>query len=69
MKTLIRKEVLVQSRWRSKPLWVASFSLLGFILKTYFDIEIPKFDILVEMILLVAATLGIFNSPTDSQKF
>jgi hypothetical protein len=69
MKSLIRKEVLVQSRWRSKPLWIASFSLVSFVLKTYFDIEIPKYDILVEMVLLVATLLGIFNSSTDSQNF
>lgn len=65
----MRKAILVQSRWRSKPLWIASFSLLGFVLKTYFDIEIPKFDTLVEMVLLIASLLGIFNSPTDSENF
>ena len=69
MKNFIRKEVLVQSRWRSKPLWIASFSLLGFVLKTYFDIEIPKYDTLIEMILLVATLFGIFNSSTDAKNF
>lgn len=69
MKNLIRKEVLVQSRWRSKPLWVATLSLLSFVLKNYFGIEIPKYDVLVEMVLLVLTLAGIFNSSTDSQNF
>lgn len=69
MKNLITKEVLIQSRWRSKPLWVASFSLIGFVLKTYFDYEIPKYDILIDMILLVLTLAGIFNSSTDSKNF
>ena len=69
MKNLIRKEVLVQSRWRSKPLWIATFSLTGLILKTYFEIEIPKYDLLVEMILSILTLAGIFNSSTDSENF
>ena len=69
MKNLTRKEVLVQSRWRSKPLWIATFSLIGLILKTYFEIEIPKYDLLVEMILSILTLAGIFNSSTDSENF
>lgn len=69
MKNLVRKEVLIQSRWRSKPLWVATFSLISLVLKTYLDIEIPKYDLLVEMVLSVLTLAGIFNSSTDSQNF
>ena len=69
MKNLTRKQVLTQSRWRSKPLWIASFSLISFVLKTYLDIDIPKFDTLIEMVLLIATLLGIFNSSTDAEKF
>jgi uncharacterized membrane protein len=59
----------MQNRLRSKPLWVAVFSLVIFILKTYFAIEIPKVDFLVESLLLIATLLGVFNNPTDKEKW
>lgn len=69
MKNLQRKEVLTQSRWRSKPTWIVTLGFLGFVLKTYFDIEITKYDHLVEGLLLLATAWGLFNNPTDSENF
>lgn len=69
MKNLIRKEVLVQSRWRSKPLWGATFAFIGFVLKNYFDIELAHFDTTVEMLMVILTLAGVFNSSTDSENF
>ena len=69
MKKTTRQFVSVQSRWRSKPLWIATFSLIGFVLKNYFDIDLPKYDTTVEMVLLVLTLAGIFNSSTDAKNF
>jgi uncharacterized membrane protein len=55
----------MQNRLRSKPLWIAVFSLIFFVLKTYMNIEIPKGDELVNLILIVATLFGVFNNPTD----
>lgn len=54
-----------QSRWRSKAAWVATITLVTFVVKTYFNIEIPKVDELVDLILLAATAWGVFNNPTD----
>jgi uncharacterized membrane protein len=55
----------MQSRFRSKAAWIATFSLVVFILKTYFKIEIPEVDKLVDLILAAATVWGVFNNPTD----
>ena len=54
-----------QSRWKSPVLWVSIASLIGFTVKTYFGYEIPQFDVLVNMILIVASGLGIINNPEN----
>jgi len=61
--------ITMQNRLRSKALWLAIFSFTIFVLKTYFDIEIPKADELMNGILLIATLLGIFNNPTSRYKF
>jgi uncharacterized membrane protein len=55
----------MQNRLRSKPLWIATFALVIFVLKTYFKIEVPKADELLLLILIVAIEFGIINNPTD----
>jgi uncharacterized membrane protein len=59
----------MQSRFRSWALWLAVAALVGFVAKTYFNYEIPQFDTLVNMILVVLAGFGIINNPTDKQNF
>ena len=59
----------MQKRLHSKALWVAIFALAFFVSKTYFGYEIPKGNELVDAILLVMTLAGIFNNPTDSNKF
>lgn len=53
---------------RRKSLWIAVFSLIIFVLKTYFEIEIPKGDFLIESILLIATLLGVFDGDTNTNK-
>ena len=58
-----------QPRWKSKAAWIAAISLILFVSKTYFGYEIPEGDRLVELILLVATSFGIWNNPTDKEGF
>jgi len=59
----------MQSRLKSPVLWLAVAALVGFVSKTYFHYEIPQFDTLVNMILMVAVGFGIVNNPTDKENF
>ena len=58
----------MQNRLRSWALWVAIASLIGFVTKTYLGYEIPEFDTLVNMILVILSMLGIVNNPTDPKR-
>jgi uncharacterized membrane protein len=55
----------IQSRFRSKVAWIAVASFVIFILKNYFNYEIPKFDELFELFLAVLTVIGFFNDPTN----
>ncbi len=59
----------MQSRFRSWALWLSVASLIGFVTKTYLGYEIPQFDQLVNLVLIVLAGFGIINNPTDKEKF
>lgn len=59
----------MQSRLKSKAAWAATISLILFIVKNYFNIEIPKVDELLNLLLIELSVLGIFNNPTDSEKY
>jgi uncharacterized membrane protein len=54
-----------QSRWKSWALWLSVAALIAFVSKTFFGYEIPQFDALVNMILVVLAGFGIINNPTS----
>lgn len=56
---------MYQSRWQSWALWISIASLIGFTTKTYFGFEIPQFDLLVNMILVVVSGFGIINNPEN----
>lgn len=60
---------MTQNRFKSWALWLSVAALIGFIVKTYFNYEIPQFDTLVNLVLVVLAGFGIINNPTDSQNF
>jgi hypothetical protein len=51
-----------KSMLRSKTAWVATIMLIVFILKTYFKVEIPEIDKLIELVLLCGVSWGIFNN-------
>ena len=57
----------MQSRLKSPVLWVSIATLVAFVLKTYFEYEIPQFDKLVDLILIVASGLGIVNNPVNKE--
>jgi uncharacterized membrane protein len=59
----------MQSRWRSKTAWMSVISLVLFVLKTYFEIDLKEADKLIELTLICASCLGIFNNPTDKQNY
>lgn len=64
----------MQSRLKSKAAWLAVASLLGFILGNYglydkIGLTNETYQTLVNLIFTVLAAFGIFNNPTDSEKF
>ena len=59
----------MQNRLKSPVLWASCGALVTFIAKTYFGYELPEFDRLMELVLLVAVGLGIVNNPTDKGHF
>lgn len=59
----------MQNRFRSKIAWASVLMLVLFVLKTYYKIEVPEADTLVNLILVAASALGIFNNPTDKGEF
>ena len=59
----------MQSRLRSKCAWISVISLAIFIGKNYFDVEVAQVDKLVEMVLVTATALGIFNNPKDKDNY
>jgi len=59
----------MQNRYKSWALWVSVAALIGFVSKTYFGYEIPEFDTLVNLLLVVFAGFGIINNPTDKKHF
>ena len=56
-----------QNRMKSWALWVSVAALIGFIAKTYFGFEIPQFDTLVNLVLVVLCGFGIINDPTNKE--
>lgn len=69
IKLLKEKTIVVQAKWRSKTLWLSVVALITFVAKTYFHYEIPGFDKLVDLVLVVLTGFGILNNPSDSGNF
>lgn len=57
-----------QNRFKSWMLWSSVGSFTLFVLKTYFDIEVPQGDTLLNWILLILTYIGIINNPTVKNK-
>jgi uncharacterized membrane protein len=55
----------LQSRFKSPVLLISMFTLIVFVLKEYFKIEIPKVNELLDLIMTVLIGFGIVNNPTD----
>jgi hypothetical protein len=58
-----------QNRFKSWALWLSVAALIAFVSKTYFNYEIPQFDTLVNLLLVVLTGFGILNNPKDKKKF
>ena len=59
----------MQNRLKSPILWLAIASFVAFITKTYFNYEIPEFDVAVDMLLGILTMLGVLNNPTNKESF
>ncbi len=59
----------MQNRFKSWALWLSVAALIAFVAKTYFGYEIPQFDTLVNLILVVLTGFGILNNPTNKEGF
>ena len=66
---MVKPIPVIQNRFRSWALWLSVATLIGFVVKTYFNYEISKFDELVNMILIVVSGFGIINNPTSKNSF
>ena len=59
----------MQNRLQSKVLWVSIFALFYFVIKNWFGVEIPQWDVFVDLLLTVLVGLGIINNPTNKDNF
>lgn len=57
-----------QNRLKSPVLWISLFTLITFVLKTYFDVEIEQKDVLIDLIMSVLIGFGVLNNPTRKDK-
>ena len=58
-----------QNRFRSWALWLSVAALVAFVTKTYAGYEIPQFDTLVNLVLVVLTGFGLLNDPTTADRF
>jgi uncharacterized membrane protein len=58
-----------QNRFKSYPLWVAIGSLVALILKDWFGVEIPSYDVIIDGILSILVMVGVLNNPTDKSNW
>jgi len=56
---------MTQNRFKSWALWLSVAALIAFVAKTYFGYEIPQFDTLVNLVLVVLTGFGLINNPTN----
>jgi len=59
----------LQNRLRSKVLWTSLITLILFVVKEYFDIEISKVNELLTLVMTCLIGFGILNNPTDKNNF
>ena len=72
--TMMNEQKISQSRWRSKPAWVALAAIVGFVLGNWglFDkigLTNESWQQLVELVLAGMAAFGVFNNPTSKETF
>jgi hypothetical protein len=60
---------MTQKWYQSKAAWIAIAALLGFVVKNWVGWEIPQFDTFIDLLLVAAAAVGIFNNPTSKNSF
>ncbi len=60
---------ITQNRFKSKVAWVSLISLVLFILKNYYNIEIANIDKLIELVLVTLTAFGVFNNPESKEKY
>ncbi len=60
---------MTQPRYKSWALWLSVAALIVFVIKTYFQYEIPGWNDFVNLLLVVLTGFGILNNPTDKKNF
>lgn len=59
----------MQPRYKSWAAWSTTFVLVVFVLKTYLNIDIPKIDELITLIMTAGIAWGIWNDPTNGRGY
>lgn len=59
----------MQNKFKSPVVWATLATLAAFVLKTYFNYEIPQFDQLIVLVFAALMAFGILNNPDDKNNF
>lgn len=59
----------ITTRLKSKVVWLATLSLIYFVVKNWIGFEIPMWDEFVDKLIYVLIAFGIINNPTEKDKF
>ena len=54
--------MIQQKWWQSKVTWLALIAVFMFVMKEWIGIEIPKFDVFVDLMLAALGVLGVINN-------
>lgn len=55
----------MKEKFKSPVLWITLFALLALILKDFYNIEIPDYDKIVELIMALLIGFGVVNNPDN----
>jgi uncharacterized membrane protein len=61
--------IYMLNRLASPVVWTTVAALIAFVTKEWLGIEIPKFDVFVDLLLGCLIAFGIVNNPTDKDHF
>lgn len=59
----------MKEKFKSPVLWITLFALLALILKDFYNLEIPDYDKIVELIMALLIGFGVVNNPDNRDGF